>query len=405
MQPDELLGVHRHGKIALCSRVSLKTRRELSLVYTPGVAEPCRLIRERKELAYEYTAKGNLVAVVSDGSAVLGLGDVGPEAALPVMEAKAVLFKKLAGVDAFPICLATRDPDRIVEAVKVLEPTFGGINLEDIAAPACFRIEERLKRELSIPVFHDDQHGTAVVVVAGLLNALRLVGKQPPALRVVVNGAGAAGLAVARLLLRLGVRDLIVCDRRGVLHAERREGMNPYKLAVAALTNPRGLRGGLGEALADADVFIGLSGPDVITAADVARMAPRAIVFALANPDPEIHPAEALAGGAAVVATGRSDYPNQINNVLAFPGIFRGVLDVRAREINDEMKLAAARAIAGVVKPEALRPDHIVPEPLDPEVVPAVAAAVAGAAWATGVARMYVDPATVARRVRELTAA
>ncbi len=405
MRSEEILKFHRHGKIALSSRVPLSTQRELSLVYTPGVAEPCRLIREDKELAYEYTAKGNSVAVVSNGTAVLGLGDVGPEAALPVMEGKAVLFKKLAGVDAFPICIAAHDPEKVVEVVKMLEPTFGGINLEDIAAPACFIVEERLKREVSIPVFHDDQHGTAVVAVAGLLNAAQVVGKDLPDLRIVINGAGAAGLAIARLLLRLGVEDLTVCDSRGTLYPERREGMNAYKEAIAARTNPRGLKGGLAEALVGADVFIGVSAPNVLTAADIRRMAPRAIVFALANPDPEIHPAEAAEGGAAVVATGRSDYPNQINNVLAFPGIFRGVLDVRATDINDDMKLAAARAIAGVVKPEALRPDHIIPKPLDPEVVPAVAAAVAEAAWATGVARVYLDPATIARRVRELTAA
>jgi len=405
VRSEEILKFHRHGKIALCSRVPLSTQRELSLVYTPGVAEPCRLIREDKELAYEYTAKGNSVAIVSNGTAVLGLGDIGPEAALPVMEGKAVLFKKLAGVDAFPICIAAHDPEKVVEAVKMLEPTFGGINLEDIAAPACFIVEERLKQEVSIPVFHDDQHGTAVVAVAGLLNAAQVVGKDLPDLRIVINGAGAAGLAIAKLLLRLGVGDLIVCDSRGILYPERREGMNAYKEAIAARTNPRGLKGGLAEALVGADVFIGVSAPNVLTAADIRRMAPRAIVFALANPDPEITPAEAAEGGAAVVATGRSDYPNQINNVLAFPGIFRGVLDVRATDINDDMKLAAARAIAGVVKPEALRPDHIIPKPLDPEVVPAVAAAVAEAAWATGVARVHLDPATIARRVRELTAA
>ncbi|MQL51353.1 NAD-dependent malic enzyme [Desulfofundulus thermobenzoicus] len=402
---EEAAEMHRrlHGKITVCTKMPLDDEHDLSLAYTPGVAEPCRRIHEHRELVYEYTARGNLVAIVSDGTAVLGLGDIGPEAALPVMEGKAVLFKQLAGVDAFPICVGSKDVDKIVQTVKMLEPTFGGVNLEDIAAPACFEIERRLKQELSIPVFHDDQHGTAVVTAAGLLNALQVVGKEVAALRVVISGCGAAAMAVADLLLQLGVRDLVLCDSKGTVYSGR-PGLNPYKEEMARRTNPRSIRGGLGEAMQGADVFIGLSRPGLVTAEMVESMAPGAVVFALANPVPEIMPEEAKAAGAAVVATGRSDFPNQINNVLAFPGIFRGALDVRATDINGAMKVAAARAIASLVSPAELNAGYIIPKPFDPRVAPAVAAAVAEAAMETGVARLLVDPAEVARHTRELTA-
>ncbi|RDV84323.1 NAD(P)-dependent malic enzyme [Ammonifex thiophilus] len=383
---EEALELHRkyRGKIRVESKVPVKDKRDLSLVYTPGVAAPSEEIASRRELVYEYTAKGNLVAVVTNGTAVLGLGDVGPEAALPVMEGKAVLFKILADVDAFPICLATRNPAEVVQAVKLLAPTFGGINLEDIAAPDCFFIEERLREELDIPVFHDDQHGTAVVVGAALLNALKLTERRLEEIKVVIIGAGAAGIAVAQLLHGLGVRHLLVCDREGILVPGKTS--NPYKEAVARLTNPEGRTGGLAEALRGADVLIGLSRGGIVSPEMVAGMAPHPIVFALANPEPEIRPELARQAGAAVIATGRSDYPNQVNNALAFPGVFRGALDVRAREINEAMKLAAVKAIAELV--EKPRPDYIIPDPFDPRVVPAVARAVAEAARQTGVARL-----------------
>ncbi|MBE3586912.1 NAD(P)-dependent malic enzyme [Desulfofundulus thermocisternus] len=402
---EEAVEMHRkfHGKIEVGGKVSIDNEHDLSLAYTPGVAEPCRQIYAQKDLVYEYTAKGNLVAIVSDGTAVLGLGDIGPEAALPVMEGKALLFKQLAGVDAFPICVGSRDIDKIVETVKMLEPTFGGINLEDIAAPACFEIERRLKKEVNIPVFHDDQHGTAVVVAAGLLNALKVVGKGMGEIRVVINGCGAAGIATANLLHYLGVRDMVLCDSRGVIYRGR-GGLNKYKEEVACRTNPREIKGQLADALKGADVFIGVSKPNLVTKEMIRGMAPGAIVFALANPEPEIMPGAALEAGAAVVATGRSDFPNQINNVLAFPGIFRGALDVRATDINEAMKVAAARAIAGLVAPGELGPGYIIPKPFDPRVAPAVAAAVAEAAMQTGVARLKVDPEQVARHTRELTA-
>jgi malate dehydrogenase (oxaloacetate-decarboxylating) len=402
---EEAVEMHRkfHGKIEVGRKVSIDNEHDLSLAYTPGVAEPCRQIHAQKDLVYEYTAKGNLVAIVSDGTAVLGLGDIGPEAALPVMEGKALLFKQLAGVDAFPICVGSKDIDKIVETVKMLEPTFGGINLEDIAAPACFEIERRLKKEVSIPVFHDDQHGTAVVTAAGLFNALKVVGKEMSEVRVVINGCGAAGIAVANLLHYLGVRDIVLCDSKGVVYRGR-TGLNKYKEEVACRTNPRGIKGRLADALSGADVFIGLSRPGLVTQDMVRSMAPGAVVFALANPVPEIMPDAALEAGAAVVATGRSDFPNQINNVLAFPGIFRGALDVRATDINEAMKVAAARAIAGLVTPGELGPGYIIPRPFDPRVAPAVAAAVAEAAMQTGVARLKVDPEQVARHTRELTA-
>ncbi|MGO0123521.1 NAD(P)-dependent malic enzyme [Desulfothermobacter acidiphilus] len=383
---EEALALHlkHRGKISVESKLPVRDRHDLSLIYTPGVGAVSALVAEQKNLVYDYTAKGNLVAVVTDGTAVLGLGHIGPEAALPVMEGKAVLFKLLAGVDAFPLCLRASDPEAVVTAVRLISPTFGGINLEDIAAPACFYIEERLRQELDIPVFHDDQHGTAVVVAAALLNALRCAGKSLEAVRVVVIGAGAAGLAVTRLLLDLGAGHLLVCDREGILVPGKTN--NPYKEAVARLTNPAGRTGDMAEALRGADVLIGVSSGGIVTPEMVASMASDPIVFALANPEPEIRPELARQAGAAVIATGRSDYPNQVNNALAFPGIFRGALDARAREINEAMKLAAVRAIAGLV-PEP-HPECIIPDPLDPRVAPAVARAVAEAARLSGVARV-----------------
>jgi len=370
--------LHRGGKLEVSSTVPLTTRDDLSLAYTPGVAEVSKAIAADASLLPSYTWVGNTVAVVTDGTAVLGLGDIGPRAAMPVMEGKAVLFKQFGGVDAVPICLDTRDPDEIVETVIRLAPSFGGINLEDISAPRCFEIERRLDAALPIPVFHDDQHGTAIVVLAALRNAATLIDRKLADLRVVVSGAGAAGVAVTRMLLTAGVGDVVVCDSRGVLHASRGD-LNEVKAALAAETNRSGVTGTVVDAIQGADVFIGLSGGKVPEEA-VARMAPGGIVFALANPDPEIHP-EVARRYAAVVATGRSDFPNQINNVLAFPGVFRGALDAGASSITNAMKLAAADAIAGIVADE-LRPDAIVPSPLDPRVAPAVGRAVAAAATA-----------------------
>ncbi|MBI2147931.1 NAD-dependent malic enzyme [Candidatus Woesearchaeota archaeon] len=364
----------RHGKLEVASKIPLATKDDLSLAYTPGVAEPCREIAKDPQKVYEYTLKRNTVAVVSDGSAVLGLGNIGPAAAIPVMEGKAILFKILAGVDAFPICLATQDPDKIVEAVKHIAPVFGGINLEDIAAPACFEIEERLKKELDIPVMHDDQHATAVVVLAGLINALKLTGRAFSTSTLVISGAGAAGIAVAKMLKSSGAKQIILCDTAGVVYKGRKENMNPQKMAVAADTAARTLA----DALHGADVFIGLSKPNVLSSAMIKAMNAGPIIFALANPDPEILPPDALAAGAAVVATGRSDFPNQVNNVLAFPGIFRGALDARAGAITEKMKLAAAHAIAGCVKNPAA--SSIIPSALDPAVSKAVAEAVKKAA-------------------------
>ena len=399
---SEALALHRRhqGKFATISKVKVADTRDLSLAYSPGVAEPCLAIARSPETVYEYTAKGNLVAVVSDGTAVLGLGDIGPLAALPVMEGKAILFKNFANVDAVPIVLATKEVEAVVETVVRIAPTFGGINLEDISGPRCFAIEEALKERLDIPVFHDDQHGTAVVCFAGLLNALKFVGKDLAEVRVVINGAGAAGIAMARLLLAAGCQDIILCDTKGIIYPGR-EDVNPYKEEIARRINPAGKRGGLAEAIRGADVFIGLSVAGALSAEMVSSMAEKAIVFALANPVPEIFPEEAKAAGAAVVATGRSDYPNQVNNVLGFPGIFRGALDVWAKEINEEMKLAAAAAIAGLLRPEELRADYIIPNPFDRRVVEAVAIAVARAAVATGVARRPMDDEEIVRTVRE----
>ncbi len=383
---DRTFLVHLGGKIGIQNKVPIRTRDDLSMVYTPGVARVCLAIQEDRERAFSLTMKQNAVAVVTDGTAVLGLGNIGPEAALPVMEGKAMLFKELANVDAFPICLATTEPDRIVETVKYLAPGFGGINLEDISAPRCFQIETRLRKELDIPVFHDDQHGTAVVVLAALLNALRIVGKDLRKIRVVVCGVGAAGTATIKILAASGVRDIVGVDEHGTLHRDRTVGMDFMKRWVADTTNPRRVKGRLADAVAGADVFIGLSVPGVLTVRDVKRMARRPIVFAMANPVPEIQPEDAERH-VAVMATGRSDYPNQINNVLCFPGFFRGLLDARARAVNDEMKLAAARAIAGCVSRSELSAEYIIPSVFNKSVVPAVAAAVARAAHDTGVAR------------------
>ncbi|WP_339228374.1 malic enzyme-like NAD(P)-binding protein [Oceanobacillus sp. FSL K6-2867] len=404
---DEALHMHRvkQGKLEIQSKVSVNNAADLSLAYSPGVAEPCKEIYESKEQVYDYTMKGNMVAVVSDGSAVLGLGNIGAEAAMPVMEGKAVLFKGFAGVDAFPICLATNDVDQIVQTVKLLEPTFGGVNLEDIAAPNCFIIEERLKDETNIPIFHDDQHGTAIVTVAGLINALKLVGKEFSEIKVVANGAGAAGIAIIRLLESFGVRDMIMCDSKGAIFEGRTYGMNSVKDRVAKFTNINKVEGSLEEVLEGADVFIGVSVGGALTKEMVSKMNRDAIIFAMANPDPEILPEDAKEAGARVVGTGRSDFPNQVNNVLAFPGIFRGALDVRATRINERMKVAAANAIASLIEENEITEDYVIPSPFDTRVAPLVAADVAKAAMDSGVARIKVDPKEVAEKTRRLTGA
>ncbi len=373
------------GKIETKVRAAVDSAEALSLAYTPGVAAPCLAIRDNPERSYELTRRWNTVAVVTDGTAVLGLGDIGPEASMPVMEGKCALFKAFGGVDAVPICLDSRDVDEIVSTVRIIAKSFGGINLEDISAPRCFEIEERLKACLDIPVFHDDQHGTAVIVLAGLLNALKLVGKRLEDVKLVTSGAGAAGVAIVRLLMAMGLKNVILTDRQGAIW-EGREALNPIKAEIARLTNPNRERGTLAEVIRGADVFIGVSAPGRLSAEMVRSMAERAIVFACANPTPEIFPDEAKAAGAAVVSTGRSDFPNQVNNVLCFPGIFRGALDVRAREINDAMKIAAARALAALVPEGELRCDHILPAAFDPRVCGAVAAAVREAARLSGAA-------------------
>jgi len=386
---EDALKLHRdnRGKLEVTSKVEVKDQAGLSLAYTPGVAEPCKEIHKDPEKVYEYTAKGNMVAVVSDGTAVLGLGNIGAPASLPVMEGKAVLFKSFAGVDAFPICLNTADADKIVEIVSMMEPSFGGINLEDIAAPACFEIERRLKEKVSIPVFHDDQHGTAIIVLAALINAIKIVGKILESLVVAMNGSGAAGVAIAKILLSAGVKDVIMCDRNGIIHKNRTEGMNWAKEEMAQVTNKGNKTGTLADAMVGADVFIGVSTANIVTEEMIKSMNKDPIVFAMANPVPEIDPDLAKKAGARIVGTGRSDYPNQINNVLAFPGIFRGALDVRATDINEEMKLAAAYALSGIIPESELKEDYIIPKAFDPRVAPAVAKAVAKAAIESGVAR------------------
>ncbi|MDN7244495.1 NAD(P)-dependent malic enzyme [Planococcus shenhongbingii] len=386
---NDSLHLHRkhQGKLEVRSKVSVKNERDLSLAYSPGVAEPCKEIAQDRNKVYDYTMKGNTVAVVTDGTAVLGLGNIGPEAALPVMEGKAVLFKEFAGVDAFPICLNTTDAETIIQTVKLLEPGFGGVNLEDISAPTCFIVEERLKEEMGIPVFHDDQHGTAIVTLAGLTNALKLVDKNIAETKIVVNGAGAAGIAVVKLLRKFGCSQLIMCDTKGAIFKGRTYGMNPFKEKVAENTNPERIEGLLSEVIKGADVFIGVSAEGALTQDMVRSMAQDSIIFAMANPNPEILPHLAKEAGARVVGTGRSDFPNQVNNVLAFPGIFRGALDVQAREINDEMKVAAVHAIAGLIEEKEIHDDYVIPAPFDLRVAPAVAEAVAKAAVETGVAK------------------
>ncbi|WP_332648950.1 NAD(P)-dependent malic enzyme [Lysinibacillus sp. 54212] len=385
------LEMHEHygGKMEIRSKVPVQDKYDLSLAYSPGVAAPCLEIERNPSLVYDYTMKGNLVAVVTDGTAVLGLGDIGPEAALPVMEGKALLLKRFANVDAVPVCLATKDVDEIVNIVKAISPTYGGINLEDISAPRCFEIEDRLRAECNIPVFHDDQHGTAIVVGAGLINANKIIGKEVETMKVVINGAGAAGIAILRILLQMGYKNVVMCDTKGIIYEGRQEGMNPIKDGIAHLTNPEGLRGSLDDALVGADVFIGVSVANLLTESHIKSMADDPIVFALANPNPEITPANAKAWGVRIIGTGRSDYANQINNMLAFPGIFRGALDVRATDINEAMKLAAVEAIASLVTEEELNEEFIVPSSMDERVAGVVAKAVGSAAIDSGVSELF----------------
>ncbi len=364
-----------NGKIKTCAKAPVKSREDLAIAYTPGVAAPCRIIAEDKEAVYTYTLKANTVAVVSDGSAVLGLGNIGPEAAMPVMEGKCVLFKEFGDINAFPICLSTQDPDEIVAAVKAIAPTFGGINLEDISAPRCFEIEERLKKELNIPVFHDDQHGTAIVVLAGIINGLKVVGKDKEDCRVVVNGAGSAGIAITKLLLRYGFKHVTMCDREGIIGKDY-PNLNWMQKEMTEVTNLENKKGSLADALIGADIFVGVSAPNIVSAEMVASMNRDAIIFAMANPTPEIMPDVAKAAGAKVVGTGRSDFPNQVNNVVAFPGIFKGALEGRATQITEDMKLAAANALANLVDPDQLNEDFILPEAFDPRVAQVVSQAV-----------------------------
>ncbi len=376
------------GKIEVISRVPVETKDDLSLAYTPGVAQPCLEIQKDVEKSYDLTRRHNMCLVVTDGTAVLGLGDIGPEAGMPVMEGKCVLFKAFGDVDAFPLCIKSKDVDEIVNTIYLISGSFGGVNLEDIAAPRCFEIEKKLKEKCDIPIFHDDQHGTAIITLAGLNNALRVVGKKREDVKIVVNGAGAAAISITKLLLTAGYKNAILCDRKGAIYAGRKEGMNPIKEEMAQVTNLEKKAGSLADVLVGADVFIGVSAPGVLTTDMVKTMAKDAVIFACANPTPEIFPEDAKAGGAAVVATGRSDFPNQVNNVLAFPGVFRGTFDVRARDINDAMKIAAADALSNLITDEELSPDYIIPKAFDKRVGPAVAKAVAQAARDTGVARL-----------------
>ena len=402
---ERALKLHREykGKLATVSKVSLKTAEDLTLAYTPGVAAPCLEIEKDPDLSYEYTNRGNLVAVVTNGTAVLGLGNIGAGAGLPVMEGKSILFKGFAGVDSIPICLNTQSVDEIVKTIQLMAPTFGGINLEDIKAPECFDIENALKDSIDIPVFHDDQHGTAIVVSAAMINALRIVGKELKDIKIVVNGAGAAGMAITKLLQRMGAKDVLLCDSTGAIYEGRQKGMNPYKDEIAKLTNLNKEEGQLADVIHGADVFIGVSKADLLTQDMVRKMNKDAIVLAMANPTPEIYPDEAKAAGARVVATGRSDFPNQVNNLLAFPGIFRGALDVRATDINEEMKIAAVYAIASLVDDSELNEDHVITNPFDERVAPIVAGAVAEAAIKSGVAKLTnITAEQVADHTREL---
>lgn len=386
----ESLRLHERvkGKIEVVSTVPVKSREDLSLAYTPGVAQPCLEIQKDVNRSYDLTRRHNMCLVVTDGSAVLGLGNIGPEAGMPVMEGKCVLFKEFGGVDAFPLCIKSQDVDTIVETIYQISGSFGGVNLEDISAPRCFEIEKKLKERCDIPIFHDDQHGTAVITLAGLMNALKVVDKRMDEVKIVINGAGAASIAIAKLLLASGARQLVLCDRKGAIYQGRTEGMNPVKEEMAKVTNLEKRAGSLADMLAGADVFIGVSAPGAVTTEMVRTMNSGAIVFACANPTPEIFPEDARADGAAVIATGRSDYPNQINNVLAFPGIFRGAFDVRAKDINDEMKIAAARALAGLISDDELCAEYIIPAAFDKRVGAAVAKAVSAAAVKSGVARL-----------------
>lgn len=411
------LDYNRGGKITVESKVVLDNQKDLSLAYTPGVAEPSNEISRNNDLVYEYTSKHNTVAVVSDGSAVLGLGDIGAEASLPVMEGKSVLFKLFAGIDAFPLSLNKNNEEDLIEVTSSLEPTFGGINLEDITAPKCFRVEEELKKRMDIPVFHDDQHGTAIIVLGALMNSLEIVGKRKEDVKVVISGAGASGIAISRILNDYGVGDIILVDSEGIIAEEREKNMNEYKEEMAKKTNARNISGDLSDAMKNSDVFIGLSVPGIVSREMVREMRDDAIVFAMANPKPEIYPSEAKEAGAKIIGSGRSDYPNQVNNVLGFPGIFRGALYIKASEINEEMKIAAAKALAELAKEEVSKevkeayPDeelagfgeeYVIPKPLDPRVVPRVAEAVAKAGISTGVARKEMDPKEVRERTYKL---
>ncbi|OUJ18254.1 Malic enzyme SfcA [Methanonatronarchaeum thermophilum] len=415
---EKALKYNEGGKIEIKSKVDLKSQEDLSLAYTPGVAEPSREIDVDKDKVYDYTNKSNTVAVVSDGSAVLGLGDIGPEASMPVMEGKALLFKHFAGIDAYPLCLNQKNPEDIIKTVQAIEPTYGGINLEDIKAPKCFKIEEELKKTLDIPVFHDDQHGTAVIVLGAVYNALELTDRDIKDIKIVINGAGASGIAITKILLDAGAENIIQCDSQGIIYKNRQKNMNKYKKEIAEKTNPENKQGDLKKAMENADLFIGLSIPNVVTKKMVRNMAKNPIVFPMANPEPEIYPEKALEAGAKIVGTGRSDYPNQINNALGFPGIFRGALDIRAKEINEEMKIAAAKALAKLAKqpiPKKLKKlypnedlngfneNYIIPKPLDPRVVPKVAEAVAQTGIKTNIARKKPKPGQIEQKTKKLT--
>lgn len=402
---DDALQMHKEnqGKLEVTPNVKVTNKEELSLAYSPGVAEPCKEIHEDPRKVYDYTIKRNTVAVVTDGTAVLGLGNIGAAASIPVMEGKAVLFKSFAGINGVPIALDTKDTEEIINTVKLISPNYGGINLEDISAPRCFEIEDRLKKETNIPVFHDDQHGTAIVTTAGLINALRIVGKDLSDIKLVLNGAGAAGIAIVKLLDAYGVRNMIMCDSKGAIFEGRSYGMNDTKEYVAKFTNKDKIEGSLKDVIKDADVFIGVSVADLLSKEMVKSMADDAIIFAMANPDPEIKPDDAKEAGAKVVGTGRSDFPNQINNVLAFPGIFRGALDTESTHINEEMKKAAVEAIADLIQEDELNPDYCIPGPFDKRVAPSVAREVARAAMESGVARIEVDPQDVYDRTMKLT--